>query len=48
MTYLADVSRLLYAALHTKDAHGLHQKFGFTAPPTAYRERPSTHPQLHT
>lgn len=26
--------------LHTKDAHGLYQKFGFTAPPSTYLERP--------
>lgn len=34
--------------LHTKDAHGLYQKFGFTAPPSTYLERPSNRPQLHT
>jgi GNAT superfamily N-acetyltransferase len=34
--------------LHTKDAHGLYQKFGFSAPPSTYLERPSTGPQLHT
>lgn len=30
--------------LHTKDAHGLYQKFGFTAPPSTYLERPSSRP----
>jgi GNAT superfamily N-acetyltransferase len=30
--------------LHTKDAHGLYQKFGFTAPPGTYLERPSSRP----
>jgi GNAT superfamily N-acetyltransferase len=33
--------------LHTKDAHGLYQKFGFSAPPSTYLERPSSRPQLH-
>lgn len=28
--------------LHTKDAHGLYRKFGFTAPPSTYLERPSS------
>lgn len=28
--------------LHTKDAHGLYQKFGFAAPPGTYLERPSS------
>jgi GNAT superfamily N-acetyltransferase len=30
--------------LHTKDAHGLYQKFGFSAPPSTYLERPSSRP----
>ena len=34
--------------LHTKDAPGLYQRFGFTAPPRTYLERPSSRPQLHT
>jgi len=34
--------------LHTKDAHGLYRKFGFTAPPRTYLERPSSRPERHT
>jgi hypothetical protein len=30
--------------LHTKDAHGLYQKFGFSASPSTYLERPSSRP----
>lgn len=28
--------------LHTSDAHGLYERFGFTAPNTTYRERPGS------
>jgi GNAT superfamily N-acetyltransferase len=31
--------------LHTQDAHGLYEKFGFAAPDTTYMERPGRAPQ---
>jgi hypothetical protein len=30
--------------LHTSDAHGLYERFGFTQPDRTYLERPGTHP----
>ena len=30
--------------LHTADAHGLYERFGFTRPDRTYLERPGTHP----
>jgi hypothetical protein len=30
--------------LHTSDAHGLYQRFGFTQPDRTYLERPGRHP----
>lgn len=31
-------------ALHTADAHGLYERFGFAAPNATYMERPGAHP----
>ena len=30
--------------LHTSDAHGLYERFGFTRPDRTYLERPAVHP----
>lgn len=33
-------------ALHTADAHGLYERFGFSVPDSTYLERPGAHPAV--